>query len=79
MDPRQAEALQTAWLQEHVRGTITPKLLQMTRDIGNQVAVGDGDPTHAFPRLAGSHLSGVRHTVQGPLLNRRCVQDPTPT
>ena len=59
LDSRQAEALQATWLQEHVRGYFTPKLLQMTRDIGALVAAGDGDPTHAFPQLAGSHLSEV--------------------
>lgn len=62
LDARQAEALQTTWLQDHVRQYFTPKLLQMARDIGRLVASTDGDPTHAFPQLAGSHLSEVRHT-----------------
>lgn len=59
LDARQAEALQATWLQDHVRQYFTPKLLQMARDIGRLVASTDGDPTHAFPQLAGSHLSEV--------------------
>ena len=60
LDARQAEAAQVQWLQEHIRKHFTPKLLQMTRDIARVVAPAGGDPSHAFPQLAGSHLSTVR-------------------
>ena len=57
LDAREAEAAQAAWLQERIAAHFTPKLLQMTRDIARLVNPGDGDPSHAFPQLAGSHLS----------------------
>ena len=43
-----------------VAGRTTETLLQIVRDIAKMVVPGDGKPAHAFPQLAGSHLSEVR-------------------
>ena len=42
-----------------VAGRTTETLLQIVRDIAKMVVPGDGRPAHAFPQLAGSHLSEV--------------------
>ena len=42
-----------------VAGRITQALLQTVQNIAKVVVPADGNPAHAFPQLAGSHLSEV--------------------
>ena len=58
-DARSAEAAQVTWLRENMQSHFTRKLLRIVRDIDKFIAPQDGDPSHAFPQLAGSHLSEV--------------------
>ncbi len=42
-------------------GRITQALLHSVQNIAKTVVPADGNPAHAFPQLAGSHLSEVCH------------------
>ncbi|KAK9824549.1 hypothetical protein WJX72_011249 [[Myrmecia] bisecta] len=55
-DAKGAAEAQTAWLQAQMAPHFTQKLLRVVRDIQKHIGTLD-EPTHHFPRLAGSHLS----------------------
>ena len=48
---------QAAWLRENLQPHFAGKLLHMVREIQKHVLPKNGKPEHAFPILAGSHLS----------------------
>ncbi len=48
-------------MRQLVAGRTTVALLEIVQNIAKMVVPADGNPAHAFPRLAGSHLSEVRH------------------
>ena len=51
------EGAQAAWLRKHMATTLGRRLLRFVYDARATMCSDDGDPTHAFPVLAGSHLS----------------------
>jgi hypothetical protein len=59
-DARGAADAQEAWLKANMAPWFARKLLRVVKRIEQQVAPHDSDPTHQFPRLAGSYLSEVR-------------------
>ena len=59
LDAESAQKEQQAWLKENLQSHFARKLLRMVDKIAKFVLPGDGKPEHAFPCLAGSHLSAV--------------------
>ena len=59
VDAESAQKAQEAWLKENLQPHFARKLLRMVGKIAKFVLAGDGNSEHAFPRLAGSHLSAV--------------------
>ena len=58
-DPQHMDAVQLAWLQEHMGSLFARRLLRLVKDIARLVPASSQDPSHRFPQLAGSHLSPV--------------------
>lgn len=61
VDAEGSQKAQEAWLKENLQPHFARKLLRMVSKISKLVLAGDGNPEHAFPQLAGSHLSAVSH------------------
>ena len=59
LDAQSAQKEQQGWLKENLQTHFARKLLRMVDKIAKFVLPGDGKSEHAFPRLAGSHLSAV--------------------
>lgn len=49
-----------AWLKANMATHFSRKLLGVVKRIERNMGPRDGDPSHHFPRLAGSYLSEVR-------------------
>ena len=58
-DSKSSQAAQTEWLLQNMQPHFLRKLLHIVGQIEKQVLPTSGDASHAFPRLAGSHLSEV--------------------
>lgn len=65
LDAQSAQKEQQAWLKENLQTHFARKLLRMVDKIAKFVLAGDGKPEHAFPSLAGSHLSAVSLEAEG--------------
>lgn len=72
LDAQSAQKEQQAWLKENLQTHFARKLIRMVDKIAKFVLPGDGKPEHAFPRLAGSHLSAVSLQSACPL----CQNEP---
>ncbi|KAL4450230.1 hypothetical protein ABPG77_010899 [Micractinium sp. CCAP 211/92] len=65
-DARRSAEAQAAWLKEALPRQFTEKLLKQVKHMELHIGAHDGQPDHAFPRLAGSHLS--EHQLGTPAL-----------
>jgi len=60
MEGQGVEALQEQWLRDNIQPHFARKLIKAVTQIAQHVLARDGNPDHAFPHLAGSHLTQVR-------------------
>ena len=65
-DSKSSQDAQTEWLLKNMQPHFLRKLLHIVGQIEKQVLPTSDDPSHAFPRLAGSHLSEVSSPVHRP-------------
>ena len=63
IDAEGSQKAQEAWLKENLQPHFARKLLRMVNKISKFVLPGSGNPEHAFPQLAGSHLSSVSYVA----------------
>jgi len=54
---------QVAWLKANMATHFSRKLLGVVKRIERNMGPRDGNPSHHFPRLAGSYLSEVRTQI----------------
>ncbi|PRW20477.1 DNA polymerase epsilon catalytic subunit A [Chlorella sorokiniana] len=56
-DAAESAEAQEGWLKEALPRQFTEKLLKQVKHMALHIGAADGQPDHAFPHLAGSHLS----------------------
>ncbi|EFN52544.1 hypothetical protein CHLNCDRAFT_26745 [Chlorella variabilis] len=56
-DAQESAEAQADWLRRELCGDFENKLLKQTAYVVKNIGAHDGQPGHAFPRLAGSHLT----------------------
>ncbi len=59
MEGQGVEEAQQQWLRENMQPHFARKSIKTVTQIAQHVLASDGNPAHAFPQLAGSHLTKV--------------------